>query len=323
MDVLQDSFGRVINSLRISITDRCNLRCLYCMPSNGVKLTPKENILTFEEVLRIVRVGARLGINKVKLTGGEPLVRQGMVDLVRKISETDGIEDLSLTTNGLLLEEKASELFQAGLKRLNMSLDSLRVERFAQLTRGGKLTKALAGLDKALEVGLNIKINVVALNGFNDSEILDFVLFAQEKKVEVRFIEFMPLCGSFWNRNLFLPLSELKSQIEKHFELTPIDSDGTAQVYETNQGTRVGFIPTLSDPFCSTCSRLRLTAGGSLRPCLFSSREIHILPMLRMLAPDGRIIEAFQRAVCFKPEFNPCLAGEERFENILVRNIGG
>src|SRR3990172_197459 len=256
LDVLQDSFGRVINSLRISITDRCNLRCLYCIPSNGVKLTPKQNILIFEEVLRIVRVGARLGISKVKLTGGEPLLRQGMIDLVRKISETDEIEDLSLTTNGILLEEKTWGLFQAGLRRINVSLDSLDEERFAQLTRGGKLSKVLGGVDKALELGMEVKINIVALKGFNDSEILDFVQFAHEKNVEVRFIEFMPLCGDSWNKNLFLPLSKLKSQIEKHLELTPIESDGTAQVYETNQGTRVGFVPTLSDPFCSTCSRL-------------------------------------------------------------------
>jgi len=323
LDVLQDSFGRVINSLRISITDRCNLRCLYCMPSNGVKLTPKENILTFEEVLRIVRVGARLGINKVKLTGGEPLVRQGMVDLVRKISETDGIEDLSLTTNGMFLEELVSGLFHAGLRRVNVSLDSLDAERFAQLTRGGKLSKVLAGIDKTLELGVKVKINVVALRGFNDSEILDFVDFARDRSVQIRFIEFMPLCGNSWNRSLFILLSEVKDLIANHFELVPIESNGTAKMYETNQGVRIGFIPTLSDPFCSTCSRLRLTAWGSLRPCLFSSREIHILPMLRRYAPDERIMEAFKRAVCFKPEFNPCLAGEERFENILVRNIGG
>ena len=270
MENLIDKYGRKIEYLRISVTDRCNLSCLYCVPPEGLKLVPKEKLLTFEEIFRVAKIAVDLGVQKIKLTGGEPLARKGIVELIRKLSEIPELEDLSLTTNGIFLSNLAEKLFQAGLKRVNVSVDSLRPESFRQITGGGDLSKVLLGIDKAQNLGMKVKVNTVALRGLNDGEILDFVEFSQTRKFEVRFIEFMPLCGNGWSQNLFMPLNEIKDLIGSFYTLQPTDGNGVATVYEI-EGGRIGFIPTLSEPFCSGCSRIRLTSWGGIRPCLFSN----------------------------------------------------
>jgi len=320
---LIDKYGRKIEYLRISVTDRCNLSCLYCIPPEGIKLVPKEKLLTFEEILRVAKITVGLGVQKIKLTGGEPLVRKGIVELIRKLSEIPELEDLSLTTNGILLSSLSEKLFQAGLKRVNVSVDSLQPDRFREITGGGELSKVLLGIDKAQNLGMKVKVNTVSLRGFNDPEILDFVQFSQIKKLEVRFIEFMPLCGNGWNQKLFIPLNEAKEIIAKSYTLKLTDGNGVATVYEIENGGRIGFIPTLSEPFCSGCSRIRLTSWGGIRPCLFSNIEYRILPLLRDGSPDEKIAEVIIKAVQSKPEYNPYLAQKTETKEILMRNVGG
>ncbi|EQB63333.1 MAG: Molybdenum cofactor biosynthesis protein A [candidate division Zixibacteria bacterium RBG-1] len=323
MKNLIDKYGRKIEYLRISVTDRCNLSCLYCIPPEGIKLVPKEKLLTFEEILRVAKITVGLGVQKIKLTGGEPLVRKGIVELIRKLSEIPELEDLSLTTNGILLSSLSEKLFQAGLKRVNVSVDSLQPDRFREITGGGELSKVLLGIDKAQNLGMKVKVNTVSLRGFNDPEILDFVQFSQIKKLEVRFIEFMPLCGNGWNQKLFIPLNEAKEIIAKSYTLKLTDGNGVATVYEIENGGRIGFIPTLSEPFCSGCSRIRLTSWGGIRPCLFSNIEYRILPLLRDGSPDEKIAEVIIKAVQSKPEYNPYLAQKTETKEILMRNVGG
>ena len=323
MKNLIDKYGRKIEYLRISVTDRCNLSCLYCIPPEGIKLVPKEKLLTFEEILRVAKITVGLGVQKIKLTGGEPLVRKGIVELIRKLSEIPELEDLSLTTNGILLSSLAEKLFQAGLKRVNVSVDSLQPDRFREITGGGELSKVLLGIDKAQNLGMKVKVNTVSLRGFNDPEILDFVQFSQIKKLEVRFIEFMPLCGNGWNQKLFIPLNEAKEIIAKSYTLKLTDGNGVATVYEIENGGRIGFIPTLSEPFCSGCSRIRLTSWGGIRPCLFSNIEYRILPLLRDGSPDEKIAEVILKAAQAKPQYNPYLARKTETKEIFMRNVGG
>ncbi len=323
MRTLIDKYGRKIDYLRISVTDRCNLSCLYCIPPEGIKLVAKEKLLTFEEILRVAKITVGLGVQKIKLTGGEPLARKGIVELIRKLSEIPELEDLSLTTNGILLSSLAEKLFQAGLKRVNVSVDSLQPDRFREITGGGELSKVLLGIDKAQNLGIKVKINTVALRGWNEGEILDFVEFFQTRKIEVRFIEFMPLCGNGWNQKLFIPLNKVKEIIAKSYTLKLTDGNGVATVYEIEDGGRIGFIPTLSEPFCSGCSRIRLTSWGGIRPCLFSNIEYRILPLLREGSPDEKIGEAILKAVQAKPQSNPYLAQKTETKEIFMRNVGG
>jgi len=320
---LFDSFGRKIDYLRISVTDRCNLRCVYCMPPEGIELFKKNHVLTFEEMERFAKAAVSLGVRKIKLTGGDPLVRKGIEGFVASLRKIEGLTDLSLTTNGVFLEDLADDLKAAGIDRVNVSLDSLDPERYKEITRGGDLNRVLRGIDKALEVGFKVKINVVVLSSLNDKEVFDLTEFGREKGIEVRFIEFMPLCGNGWNRDYFIPLADLRKKIEQRYKLTSLGSDGVANCYSLDGGGIVGFITTISEPFCSNCSRLRLTAKGTLRPCLFSSLEINIFPLLRNGAPDSEIERAIKRAVFMKPKSNPVLSGLEDPKRVFIRNIGG
>ncbi len=323
MEYLIDRYGRKIDYLRISVTDRCNLSCIYCIPPDGFQLIPKENILTLEEIFRVAKIVIGLGVRKIKLTGGEPLARKGIIELVAKLAKIPALDDLSLTTNGIFLTHLADQLFQAGLKRVNVSVDSLNPERFKKITRGGDISKVLSGIDKALALGMRVKINTVALRGLNGTEIIDFVKFSQTKKVEVRFIEFMPLCGNGWNLNLFIPLNQIKEIIAKSYRLTPVQKNGIATVYKIDDGGIIGFIPTMTEPFCSECSRIRLTSWGTIRPCLFSNLEYNLLPILRDGLPDEKIEEVILKATESKPKFNPYLEGKEETKKILMRNVGG
>jgi len=304
--MLLDRYHRVVNYLRISVTDRCNLRCRYCRPAEGEELLPHGEILTFEEILQVVRVFASHGIRKVRLTGGEPLVRKGIVELVKEIVATSGIEDVSLTTNGVLLAEYARDLREAGLKRINVSLDTLRPERFAYITRRDHFKEVWRGIEEAMRVGLHpVKINVVALRGINDDEIEDFARLSIDHPLHVRFIEFMPVGENRWEEGKVLTCEEIRRRLEVLGELIPVPAgelDGPARRFRIHGGKgEVGFISPLSARFCATCNRLRLTADGKIRACLFSDDEVDLKAVLRAGGGEEGILKALRRALEMKP----------------------
>lgn len=309
MTKLIDSYNRSIDYLRISITDRCNLRCTYCMPKDGIPLMNPENILRYEELIRIIKICASHGITRVRFTGGEPLVRKGVVDFIKNIAGIKGIEDLSLTTNGVLLKEYAMALKNAGLNRVNVSLDSLKKDRFQKITRADNLEDVLKGLEESERIGLSpVKINVVAIRGFNDDEIMDFALLTKEKPYHVRFIEYMPFdVEAGWQKEKCITAMEMKDVIEKFERLMPLEDikkrTGPARRYKfSNAVGEVGFISPVSDHFCGSCNRLRLTADGKLRTCLFSDDEIDVKKALREGASDKEIENLLFNAVRKKPE---------------------
>jgi cyclic pyranopterin phosphate synthase len=306
-----DACNRPISYLRISVTDRCNLRCVYCMPEEGVPWVPHETILTYEEIETVVRAAAQLQISKVRLTGGEPLVRMGVVDLVRMLSGISGIDDLAMTTNGTLLSRYASALAEAGLRRVNISIDSLRPERFERITRGGRLPDVLEGIEAARRAGLDpIKINTVVIRGMNDDEVVDFARQTMDVGWDLRFIELMPvgngeLIDSQW-REKVVTAQEIRREIEREFgrltaAKTPVGS-GPARYYRLPgaRGT-VGFITPISEHFCYKCNRMRLTADGQLRPCLLSDDEIDLRTPLRQGAGVDEVKELLLKGVLSKP----------------------
>lgn len=304
--MLTDSFQRKINYLRISVTDRCNLRCRYCV-DGGFPFIPHSEILTYEEILRFVSICAEMGIEKVRLTGGEPLVRRRIEYLVKEITSIPGIKDLSLTTNGVLLGERVESLSSSGLKRVNVSLDTLKRERFEYITGLDALEKVLGGIEKSLEVGLKpVKINTVIIKGFNDDEIIDFVRLAQRYDLEVRFIEFMPFGEEgFWRKERVIPSQAIQEEVKRHFGLRESEDskDGPANVFELEGGRgKIGFISPMSSHFCDRCNRLRLTSTGMIRPCLFSQTEYDVKRLLRMSALEEEIKALIRKAVIEKPE---------------------
>lgn len=320
--MLVDRFGRQITYLRLSITDRCNLRCFYCSRQTTFSWLSPEEILSYEELFEVVRVAVALGVKKVRLTGGEPLVRKGVIEFIARLSQLP-LEDIALTTNGVLLEQCAQELYQAGLKRLNISLDTLREERYAEICGQPLLPVVLKGIEQAIRVGFKpVKINVVALKGLNEDELLDLARLAQKWPVEVRFIEFMPVGdGAGWDHKFFLPLEEVKRRLAPlgPFQTTRKVGAGPAEVF-TFPGAkgRLGFIGSMSEPFCQGCNRLRITAAGGLRPCLFSDWEIDLKEILRRPHTTEEIKEAFQRAIQAKP-----VSRKHHTPHRLMRSIGG
>jgi cyclic pyranopterin phosphate synthase len=306
--MLLDLYKRRINYLRISVTDRCNLRCCYCMPEEGVPLIPHEKILTYEEILRIVRVFAAEGISKIRITGGEPLVRKGLVGLVAGLSKIEGINDLSLTTNGILLGDFARDLKQAGLRRVNISLDSLQRDRFCQITRRDAYDKVWKGIVASLNVGFSpIKINMVAIQGVNDDEIESFARLSLHLPLTVRYIEYMPAGnGEVWREGEILTISQIKIRLENVGKLIPVPSeqwDGPAMRfrYEGALG-EIGLIGPVSNHFCAECNRLRLTPDGKIRTCLFSDEEINLRDLLRKGGTDSDLRESLLEALRAKPE---------------------
>jgi cyclic pyranopterin phosphate synthase len=306
-----DAYDRPISYLRVSVTDRCNLRCFYCMPEEGVPWVPHETILTYEEIETVVRAAAELQISKVRLTGGEPLVRLGVVDLVRMLSAISGIDDVAMTTNGTLLSRYVSALAEAGLRRVNISIDSLRPERFGRITRGGRLADVLEGMEAARRAGLDpIKINTVVIRGVNDDEVVDFARQTVEVGWNLRFIELMPvgngeLIDSQW-RERMVTAEEMRRRIES--ELGPLTAakapvgNGPARYYRLPGATgTLGFITPISEHFCHRCNRMRLTADGQLRPCLLSDVEIDLRTPLRQGAGVDEIKELLLRGVRSKP----------------------
>jgi cyclic pyranopterin phosphate synthase len=323
-----DSFGRSINYLRISVTDRCNLRCLYCMPPEGVPQISHSEILSYEEIWTVVRVAAELGIYKIRLTGGEPLVRADSPKLIKMLSQIEGIEELSLTTNGTFLKKYALELKQAGLSRVNVSLDTLKPDKFRYITRLGKLKTVLEGIEAAKEAGFGpVKINTVVMRGINDDEILDFARMTYEDGWHVRFIELMPFKGVAE----FVPSVELRQHISLLGKLEPcpdsieITGNGPAMYYRLAgaRGT-IGFISPLTEPsFCSRCNRMRLTSDGKLRPCLLGEDEIDLKIPLRNNASMEELKSLILKAVASKPEHHNLEGGNIRLVNRKMSQIGG
>lgn len=330
---LVDKFGRVHDYLRISVTDRCNLRCVYCMPEEGMEFEPDERIMTFEEIEAVVRVLARRGVRKLRLTGGEPLVRKRLEQLVAMLSAIPGIEDIALTTNGIHLAPRAEKLREAGVTRVNISLDSLRADRFALVTRGGDIRKVLAGLEASERVGFDpIKLNVVLMKGINDDEIGDFLRMTMERALTVRFIEYMPIGhdDDGW-RSRYLPLSAvLERCAELGWTAEPTEAvygNGPSRNYRI-AGARgsFGLIHPVSDHFCQTCNRLRLTADGNIKPCLYWTDEFNVR---KAIGDDEAIERLFLRALDIKPENHEmaqALAREDQSHTPTTRRmsqIGG
>lgn len=300
---LRDNFGRLHDNLRVSVTDRCNIRCFYCMPERDASFVPRAEVLTYEEIERFVRISVRLGITKLRITGGEPLVRRDLPELVRKLVVIPEIQDFALTTNGVFLSELAGPLYEAGLRRINLHLDTLDRERFRRITRHDNLDRVLAGLETAKRLGFSpIKINAVAVKNLIEPDIVPLARFGRENGIEVRFIEFMPLdAQGLWDRSRVLLAGDIIEILSR--EICPLievpDSDPRAPATEYRYADGVGgvgFIASVSRPFCLNCNRIRLTADGHLRYCLFAIEESDVKPLLRGGASD-EAIEEFIRCV--------------------------
>ncbi len=293
---LIDTFGRVHTNLRISVTDRCNIRCFYCMPEHNVQFKPRSEILTFEEIVRFTKITAGLGVNKIRLTGGEPLVRQNLDQLVRAIRGIDRIDDIALTTNGILLADQAEALKSAGLDRLNISLDTLDPDTFFKISRRSGLDAVLAGIEAAQQCQFKkIRLNAIAITQLTESSILPLATFARERRLELRFIEFMPLdADDAWSQDQVLTGQKIRSMIESEFgplvPKTDVDPSQPSTDYSyTDLDLCVGFINPVSQPFCGSCNRLRLTAEGQIRNCLFSTVEWDARKMMRSGGSDADI----------------------------------
>jgi cyclic pyranopterin phosphate synthase len=304
---LVDGFGRVHDNLRISVTDRCNIRCFYCMPEEGVEFMDRSDILTYEEIERFVRAAIPLGINKIRITGGEPLVRRDLPRLIEKLVAIPGIRDIALTTNAVLLGKLAQDLYSAGLRRLNIHLDTLDRERFKQITRRDDLPRVLAGIDAAVRAGFErIKFNIVAVKGLVEPDIVPMALFCRERGFEPRYIEFMPLdAQSLWGRGKVLTADEIISTIEREIgpliEVPDADPRAPATEYQYADGSgKLGFIASVSKPFCLNCNRIRLTSDGKLRYCLFAIDETDVKHLLRSDSTDDEIRAVIRRNVSEK-----------------------
>jgi len=307
INTLQDGFGRIHNNLRISVTDRCNLRCTYCMPEDVV-FRDRSELLSFEEITHFVRVAAPLGIDKIRLTGGEPLMRRDLPTLVRMIVDIPGIRDIGLTTNGILLADQAQALYDAGLRRLNVSLDTLDPGRFRELTRRDGVEKVIAGMFAAKKAGFDpIKVNAVSIRGITDNDAVPLAQFCRENGFELRFIEYMPIGADSWEREKVFFAHEILDQLESAFgPIAPspnYDPRSPAMDFDySDGGGRVGIIASISRPFCRSCNRVRLTAEGKLRNCLFALDEVDVKPFLREQHDDEALAQTIRRNVAEKWE---------------------
>jgi cyclic pyranopterin phosphate synthase len=319
MQELRDHLGRKIDYLRISTTDRCNLRCRYCMPADGVENKAHQEILSYEDILRIVKTGIELGIKKVRITGGEPLVRLGVEDFISNLKKMD-LEDISMTSNAVLLSKKARKLKESGLDRINVSLDTLDPAKFKKITRRDNLAQVLNGIRAALEAELDpVKLNVVVMKGINDDELFDFVEMSRKEKLSIRFIEYMPLGGEA-EAEKFISSREIKDLIQKKYQLLPAVSKGNGPAnyfkIEGSEGN-IGFISAVSEHFCSSCNRLRLTADGKFKPCLAGNQEVKISGMSK-----NEIKVAYKKALEIKPACHD-LSFEKQDYSRNMSQIGG
>lgn len=323
-----DSFGRQHTYLRISVTERCDLRCRYCMPAEGVPLTPRDQVLSFEEIVRLARIFVKGGISKIRLTGGEPLVRKDLDNLVAMISEIDGLQQLAMTTNGMLFDRKAEVLKKNGLQSLNISLDTMREDRFEAITRRKGVDKVLAAIDLALELGYSpVKINSVVLRGVNDDELADFARLSIDRPLHIRFIEYMPFQGNGWDHDKFVSYTEMIDRLEQagcSLERISDAPNDTAKNYRLPGASgSIGFISSMSEHFCGSCNRLRLTADGHLKVCLFGNAEVSLMQMLRSGRSDSDISKAISDAVMRKKASHNGMENIAREENRPMILIGG
>lgn len=329
MKPLVDSFGRQHSYLRISVTDRCNLRCVYCMPPQGIEVKRKEEMLTLEELERIASVFAQMGITKIRLTGGEPLVRKNLPMLISRLRRLPGIETIGMTTNGVLLHQHIDELQTAGLTHLNISLDTLRRERFERISLRSYYSDIWMGIFSALEARFTpLKLNVVVMKGINDDELIEFVDFAHDKPINIRFIEYMPFKFNQWNCGGFIPYEEMKKRIEAKYELIRIHDSNHPHAVAKDfavagcPGT-VSFITSMSCDFCDTCNRVRLLADGSMKSCLFYASEVNLRNALRDGASDEELGVIIQSAIVRKPFQHPPMQQLATIENRSMIEIGG
>ncbi len=325
---LIDSFNRKHTYLRISVTDRCNLRCSYCMPPAGIELKERNEILTFSEIERLAKIFAYMGVNKIRLTGGEPLVRKDVPKLIERLANIPGIQTIGMTTNGVLLKSFAHQLKQSGLTNLNISLDSLCPPQFEMISGKQHFDDVIDGIYSSLEAGFQpLKLNVVIMGGVNDDEILDFVEFVRNKPINVRFIEYMPFKFNQWNQAKFISFRQMMEMISEKYELQPIisiDQNSVAKDYWINgfMGT-VSFITSMSDHFCGTCNRIRLMADGSVKSCLFHPAEVNLRSALRSGDSD-EVIEDMIRSAVLQKQFEHQAAEELiNIENRSMIQIGG
>lgn len=327
MEAVYDKYNRIIDYMRISVTDRCNLRCIYCMPSEGIRHVHAKDVLTYEEILRVVSVAARLGVRKIRLTGGEPLLRRDLHLLIESMHKIPGIEDIGITTNGLLLKKYARVLARAGLKRVNVSLDSLRPDRYRNITRGGDIRQVFEGIHTAEKAGLvPIKINMIPIRGINDDEIENFAMLSKYSAYHVRFIEFMPIAPhKLWAENKYVATDEIKKRVAALNPIKPVRIRrlGPARYYRYENAPGVlGFISPISHHFCSACNRLRMTCDGKLRPCLFSETEVDIKSAVRSGISDTEIEGLLKHAVEIKPRSH-ALNSDKGFDHLTMARIGG
>ena len=319
---MKDSFGREINYMRISVTDRCNLRCKYCMPEEGVEKLGHDRILSFEDIQRIVKAAAELGISKFRLTGGEPLARKGIVNLVERLAAIEGVKELAMTTNGTMLAEHAEALKKAGLNRVNVSVDSLIYHKYEEITRGGDLDAAFEGINAALQAGLTpLKLNVVVMEGFNDDEILNFIQLSINHPIDIRFIELMPV-GQAAEKSGYRYLSgeEIKKKLPSLISLNKQDGVATLYRYPEALGT-IGFISPISNQFCGDCNKIRLTADGKLKPCLHKNQEIDLVEVLKS-GDDELLKESIRNAILSKGEHHDLNNGAKPVDRGMSQ-IGG
>lgn len=305
-DRLVDSFGRVVRKMRISVTDRCNFRCVYCMPEGDIPWLPKDHLLTFEEICRVTAVAARLGVDNLRLTGGEPLVRREIPTLVRMLRAVPGVRKIAMTTNAYYLPQYAEALKEAGLDGVNISLDTLDREKFYEMTRRDYFDQVIEGIEAATRAGLApVKINAVIMRGYNDDEIPRFLEWGRRKGLQIRFIEFMPLNGDGpWSRDRVVPVDELLAKAREvgEFEAKGNDPSAPAREYAFKDGGEFGIIPTISKPFCGQCDRIRLTADGKIRNCLFALEEHDVRDVIRSGGSDDDLVDALLKSVWAKWE---------------------
>lgn len=325
---LVDTSNRLLNYLRVSVTDRCNLRCLYCVPNDRIPKLNHDDILSYEEILRVVRIGVALGINKVRVTGGEPLVRKGIYDFLTSLGQIKGIDDISLTTNGILLGRNIDRIVATGVKRLNISLDSLIPEKYATLTGMDAFHRVWKAIEAARDKGIHpIKINVVALKGYNDDELVDFARLTLDEPYHVRYIEYMPIGTSNVNTEQHLLTPEIKAGIETLGPLMPVDpgpNDGPAKRYRFQSAKgEIGFISAMSHHFCGSCNRLRLTAAGNLRSCLLSGNQVDVKTPLRTGCTDHDLAARFMESVRQKPSHHKLSPEQRCAADGQMSSIGG
>ncbi|XP_014282135.1 molybdenum cofactor biosynthesis protein 1 isoform X4 [Halyomorpha halys] len=325
---LTDNHGRVHTYLRISLTEKCNLRCNYCMPEEGVKLTKKPELLTTNEILTLSELFVKQGVNKIRLTGGEPTIHKDLLHIVESLKNISGLEQVAITTNGVTLTKQLVNLQRAGLDVLNISLDTLKSEKYERITRRKGWARVIAGIDLAIQLGYNpVKINVVAMRGFNDDEIIDFVEFTKDRPVDVRFIEYMPFTGNKWETQKMIPFSEMKSMIQAkypNFSALPNNPNDTSKAYHVpGFKGQLGFITSMSEHFCGSCNRIRLMADGSLKVCLFGNSEISLRDALRNGCSEEDLLLMIGAAVKRKKKQHAGMMNLAQMPNRPMILIGG